>query len=479
MSGNQFDRQIASKLREYTHPVSDNLWHTVEAGIRNDTRGTGFAWFGIALFMLIFTGLVTTTMPHVFESNQPETELSPNQSGITESTHVFQESPEAVQTDQLKVHLGQEGSGNDNSLSETNENIVYPSSDDVAGSSPSIRYSVNAQLNDKNIGASLGTEDRQKQYPNAANPKFLVQRDDETVKISGNVGSHSYHPARNDFTAFSVLKHNFLAALQSDEERLPTATLQKLRTDCYSFDGRQTGRFFVDIYTGGVYPIYQFESKAEFVPGYINARKSTERMRTSYALGMRGGYQLNAKMSILGGLHLTQVNRVFEFYNPSAQEYDTVYTEIKIISGQDTTITIDTSYSLVTGERYKTTYNKYTTLDVPILLGYKFISRNWHIAVQAGPVINILFRQKGDFLAPDGTPVNFSSSNDNAYPAYKSSLGVSLYTGLQVSRRVGFRTYLFAEPYLLYRLKDLTINSYPVSEHQEIIGLSFGLRVKI
>jgi hypothetical protein len=371
------------------------------------------------------------------------------------------------------------GSGKDIPFTETIENTPLAPSAHLDGSDIKESEAVNGHLYANNIGINLETDKRKDHYPDAHIGQLLAQPDNEEAINTGSVGLHNAHTARERFTAFSLLKHNFLAVIQSDNDRLTAATLQKLRTDCYSFDGRQTGRFFIDVYAGGAYPVYQFESKNEFVPGYIQARDSTESMRASFALGLRGGYQLNAKLSVLGGLHLTQINRVFDYYDPSAQEYDTVYTEIKIISGQDTTITIDTSYTLVAGERYKTTYNKYTTLDIPILLGYEFISRNWHVAVQAGPVINIMYRQKGDFLAPDGTPVNFSSDNSNAYPAYKSNIGFSLYTSIQVSRRVGFRTYLFAEPYLLYRLEDLTINSYPVSEHQEIFGLSFGVRVKI
>ena len=245
-------------------------------------------------------------------------------------------------------------------------------------------------------------------------------------------------------------------------------------TDCYAFDKKSSGRFLLEIYTGPTFSLRSLSSKGENVDDYIEARDFTESSQLSWHAGLRVGYEHQSGITGRTGLHYTLVNEVFR------QESRTIRTSIdSIFDSNGDLVRVDTIREI--GTRTKQTQNRYHTIDIPLLIGYRIDNGNWDIGIQAGPVFNIAFNAKGDMIDPATDMAgSFSDESDPAYhPVFMDKIGMSIYAGVYASKRVGNNLWVFAEPHLQYRLKSITLDSYPVDQKQTNIGLSIGIRLKL
>jgi hypothetical protein len=245
-------------------------------------------------------------------------------------------------------------------------------------------------------------------------------------------------------------------------------------TDCYAFGKESAGRFLLEIYTGPAFSLRNLSSRNEDVGDYIAGRDSTESYQLSWLGGLRVGYEHASGLTARTGIQYTLVNEVFR------QESRTSRTTIdSVFDSNNDLIRVDTIFE--TGTRIKQTQNRYHAVDIPLLIGYRIDNGNWDVGIQAGPVFNILFKSKGDMIDPASNEVgSFSDTSDPAYhPVFKDRLGISIYGAVYASKRIGNNLWAFVEPNLLYRLKSITLDSYPVEQKQANIGLSFGLRLKL
>jgi len=264
---------------------------------------------------------------------------------------------------------------------------------------------------------------------------------------------------------------------------LPSSAQRKLpdpAKDCYSFGSRRNkgnGLLFAEVYAGPGFSTRNLTSRAEDVSAYIAQRDSTESSKMTWNAGLRVGYLHRSGVSLRIGAHYTQAIELFDYVNGSWSQWITQLDTI--FDGGGNIVSIDTVLVNQTGKRVKTTHNRYHTIDIPVLLGYQVQQGNWSYGIQAGPVFNITSIKKGDILSPAGDPVSISDDNDMEYPAFKDKLGLSIYASAHLAKRIGYRTWLYAEPYFQKRLSAITLDSYPIDQRQSHIGLSLGLRVTL
>lgn len=89
-------------------------------------------------------------------------------------------------------------------------------------------------------------------------------------------------------------------------------------------------------------------------------------------------------MSVRGGVNFSQINEKFTFNQGNIVQVT------YIINANGDTVG---SYT-TTGSRYKTTINRYRSIDIPIMIGYELGNGKLHANINAGPVINIYSWQK-------------------------------------------------------------------------------------
>ena len=89
-------------------------------------------------------------------------------------------------------------------------------------------------------------------------------------------------------------------------------------------------------------------------------------MEYTFSTGVRLSAVSGFGLAFRTGINYSQISEKFEYFNGSE-----VTTEIVENYGPNGEF-LGTDTIVVTGSRYKTTFNKYRTLDIPILLGYEF-----------------------------------------------------------------------------------------------------------
>ncbi len=209
----------------------------------------------------------------------------------------------------------------------------------------------------------------------------------------------------------------------------------------------------------------------------INSKDSTSNKQLSYSLGFRLTKEIGQNLLVKTGLQYAQINERFDYRNENERTVSTVITIRTITNSNGTTTTIrDTSLVEQIGYRVKTTYNRYRSWDVPVILGYELNGEGWKANINGGAIFNLSSTQQGEFLDTSYRPASFSKSG----PAiFKKKVGVGLYAGLSFIKEISNCTSFFAEPYIRYSLSDRTTNASPFTQRFHTAGILLGIRFKL
>lgn len=258
---------------------------------------------------------------------------------------------------------------------------------------------------------------------------------------------------------------------------IPRMRKPKFKTDihCYKFS-KNTGNLVwsADLYGGpGLSPRTLTDTGAESSV-YTHARKATESSAYTWHAGGRVNLQLRNGLTFATGIEYTQAGDVFDYTDTLATQSTTRIDSFFAADG--TFLYADTNRILVLGTLIKRVHNTYRYLDIPLLAGIEIPLKRSMLMVHAGPVFNIVSRQEGEILDPALHPRNIDSGRADRLPAYRSSLGLSLYIGGGILFPLTQNLSALVEPRLLYRINPVTLEGYPMTEKRHHAGLSLGLR---
>lgn len=204
---------------------------------------------------------------------------------------------------------------------------------------------------------------------------------------------------------------------------------------------------------------------------YVNTREETESNLYAFSGALRLSLVSDKGLALRTGLNYSQINERFSYINGSEEIIETInnYDQAGNIISTDTIVRI--------GTRRKVTQNHYRMLDIPFLLGYELTANKLKVSVNGGAYLNLLFRQKGDFLSPqDLQPVRFDSGDPDAYPAFKQQAGLGWYGSVGFAYQAGHNLQLVVEPHIKVYPKSVTRDQYGVQQRYMTTGLFIGLR---
>ena len=121
------------------------------------------------------------------------------------------------------------------------------------------------------------------------------------------------------------------------------------------------------------------------------------------------------------------------------------------------------------------TYNKYRSLDIPLLLSYEFGNEKLKFAINAGAIINLRSWYSGNTLNDSLAVVPIDSKSSGMY---KQNIGVGLYAGVSIIKPVTNRFDVFLEPHFRYNFSNMS-KTAGYSQRFNAAGLSFGIRYRI
>lgn len=242
---------------------------------------------------------------------------------------------------------------------------------------------------------------------------------------------------------------------------------------CATF-GNGSWSFYLDALVSPDLTFRQLQPRDPEFEEYVNTRKETESNMYAFSGALRLSMVSDNGLAFRTGINYSQINERFSYINGSEEVIETInnYDQEGNIISTDTIIKI--------GTRRKITQNYFRMLDIPFLLGYELTSNKLRISVNGGAYLNLLFRQKGDFLSPDNLqPVRFDSGDPDAFPAFKQQAGLGWYGSVGFAYQAGPNLQLVVEPHFKVFPKSITRDQYGVQQRYTTTGLFIGLRQQL
>lgn len=222
---------------------------------------------------------------------------------------------------------------------------------------------------------------------------------------------------------------------------------------------------YVEVYGG---PDYVFRSLSDTANSvYLQQRKASVKYLFAYSAGIRYTRVFGSGMSFRTGLNYSQINE--QFTSEKGRIIQNVYI---INSNGDTTGTY-----LQSGTLYKTSTNKYKSIDIPISIGYELGNGRIHSNINMGAMINIHSSQKGFVLDKNGTAVDISSDKSTSVYQYKTKAGVSFIGAASIYYKLNDKIHLMAEPYIRLSLSPATKPEISLKEKFHTAGVRLGIRM--
>ena len=468
MSNNQlFDNNIKEQFQDYSPTVHPRIWENIVKE-RKKRKPVGF-WYtffnGRNILLLTVLLLATGSGTYLLLKNSGN-----NNSNSTVNTSKNNIPPSSTNANSEKTSHGNTetiaATANQTPASSSLNNMVAGNGDDNTagnhlfssnGTNKIKIYSPFAQAGENDIVTS--TDKKNRTRPEADN-------DDASTNIrmqSGNLTEQDFYLRRLLFADMEKL---------SSEKK--TAALQRsfvpniFLPGCPSIEKNAAGnKTYIEVYGG---PDMAFRSLSDTGnSAYLQKRRESTKFSSAFSAGIRYTKVFNNGVSIRTGINFSQINEKFTFVQGNLVQITYI-----INANGDTT----GSY-ITTGTRYKTTINKFRTVDVPILVGYEMGNGKFHANINAGVIVNAYSWQKGDVLDTAFRPVSITTGKTNSPYQFKTNIGMGFMVGASLYYKLNEKLHLMAEPYFRYNLSPMSNEKLTFTQKYNTAGVRVGLRLDL
>ncbi len=511
MTDNQFDNFIRAKLHDHSAPVPAGLWDKVNPAKDDDNRKGGillpkkYRW-GLALLLLIgsvtgylifsnpfasqestissaqrntaattsITPTETSSNKNRLNSNNTESNIALQEDHTTESVTETNTQSSGINTTKAKNDLVAEKNNNHQKLIKTNSSETA----NTMGNQVLVKNN-NRKFSPGYIEA-IPTFTKNNGQPTVKSVEISQQSITPENNITTNELSFAYPQTftskleGGNIVSLNRLQYG-LSGWQRDQISSAYAKKFKNVIVCPPFKGGNTD-WFVEVYAT---PELAFKSieNISATPQYLQKKDSSESMRLGYSAGVRLVKPITDNFLVKAGLQYTQINERFTYRTENEVRTTTVISVRTIIRGPGDTLRIaDTSTVQQTGFKNNTIRNRYRSFDIPVTLGYQFGNDNLQFGINAGVVFNISSWYQGVILDSSMLAVPIVKGSNSIY---KNNIGLGLYGGFSILKRVGEDTQLFFEPYFRYNLSGITNEQASFKQRFSLGGLSIGLRYNL
>lgn len=244
----------------------------------------------------------------------------------------------------------------------------------------------------------------------------------------------------------------------------------------------RTGRndLYLEVYAGPDYSIRNFSSAARPI-NYVTQRMSVENNRMGYSVGVRISKSMGERTLMKTGVNYSQINEQMKLVTEKEKRLTQIISiRIVVRAPGDTLRVRDTSYFEQTGTNYRTTYNRFRFVDVPVLFTYEFGNQDRiSFALNAGLVFNIVSFYKGEVLDTSFLPVPITTREGKGVNNWRSNIGYGFYAGLTIQKYVSPNLNAFAEPYIRYNVTPVSQNDSYIQQRYSVFGLQLGVRYNL
>jgi hypothetical protein len=255
---------------------------------------------------------------------------------------------------------------------------------------------------------------------------------------------------------------------KSGKQQLPHFSPVTFLPGCPAIEKDAAGnKKYFEFYAG---PDYAFRSLHDTGnSAYLQQRKQSTKFKSGFSAGVRYTKVFNNSMSVRGGINYSQINEKFTYNQGNIVQVTYILNANGDTVGSYTT----------TGSRFKTTINRYRSIDIPLVVGYELGNGKLHANINAGAIVNIYSWQKGDVLDASGKPVNITTGKSSSPYQFKTNAGVGFIGAVSVYYKLNDKLHIMAEPYFRYNLSQMNKESITLKQKYQTVGLRLGIRLDL
>lgn len=468
INNQQFDEHIKEQFSNYAPDVHPRIWENIIAE-RQRRKPVGF-WFTLfsnknrlmllGLLIAISTGATWLYMNDGFTGTNTKT--------ASEKNNATDKNKQDLHKNQLP--------GNNNAADQAGTASVLNTNNTVAANNTSIN-------NDLSLSAPGGIK-TSIYSPLASDEQTTIVNNDlvsNKKRVTGlgsvlniNTQSPDLGDDDNGLTGGTLLGRltfnaEKIAAARKKKDPLPLSFNPIIYLPgCPSIERDAAGnKKYIEIYGG---PDYVFRTLSDTGNSmYLQKRKESTKFKSGFSAGIRYTRVFSNSMSVRGGVNYSQINEKFTFSQGNLVQITYI-----INANGDTT----GSY-MTTGTRYKTTINKYRSIDVPIVVGYELGNGKLHANINAGAVVNVYSWQKGEVLDTALNPVSITTGKGSSPYQFKTNAGVGFIGAVSVYYKLTDRIHVMAEPYFRYNFTPMNKESITLKQKYHTAGLRLGVRLDL
>ena len=492
MTDKLFDDFFKKKLEDHDSGAPMHVWEKVRRELHEDDDDKGIIWWRnplwlIALFLFIgggtAIGIAGSKNNWFGKPTVAATSVDNESSDKTKNANAANELIPSTET----IKENKTTTGNDNASINTN-NII--SSND--------NKSLNTITSGNNDGTFTATTIDAHQLPAGTraairkakhNKQNLLQQSSDNadpiaaVTFKNIDDNYKTGNSNNDISlllAQGVSKTSMKSLLESQKLKAAIPFNPQAFTGCPTIGPPQRNDLYIEVY-GSPDNASRNISGTSFTPAnYIDKRKDAEKSQVGFSAGIRIAKNLGERLLVKTGINYSQINETLKYLNEKDVRIITVITTRTVTSGGQTITISDTTSVTQVGTSYNTFYNRYRTLDIPLIFSYELgNSRNFSVGINAGAIINIKSWYSGHIIDTNLQPVKINTVNTLGVNAWRKNIGLGLYASLSIYKRINDKMQLFFEPYTRINLNPVTVSQTVVKQKYTTSGLQIGLRYNL
>jgi hypothetical protein len=472
MNNNQlFDEHIKEQFSNYAPDVPPRIWENIIAE-REKRRPVGF-WF--TLFngrnILLFLGLLLAGGSGAWllfkksptpTNNEKNTAQSPVERNKLTSADPSSSS-ENKNNNLVTVTDPTTGAGTTSILNEQNNTIANnPSRELITGKTAAVTA---IRIYSPSLPSSVNDDPAKHNKKGAGFTSSLNKNNVETG--DAEVGYDNI-PVQGTLLSRLIYGAQLITATKKQTEELKTRSPFGFLPGCPAFEKDAAGnKKYFEFYAGPDFAIRSLSDTGN--SAYLQKRKESSKVSFAYSAGVRYTKVFNNSMSLSTGINYSQINEKFTFVQGNLVQV----TYIINANG-------DTTGSYITrGTRYKTTHNKYRSIDIPLLVGYEMGNGRLHANIHAGVVMNVYSWQKGEVLDTTYQPVTITTGKGSSPYQFKTNAGLGFMGGASVFYKLNDNLHVMAEPYFRYNFAPMNTDNLTLKQKYSTVGLRLGVRVDL
>ncbi len=441
---NNIDQLFSSKLKDKTEVAPMHLWPDIQEAISPEPKKEKrFLWFGLFGFLLLVSSSLIVYAIYAQASTSLTTQKVPKEP-----------LPQKTRSIQAATHQ---------------QNQLAPTEIAQTNSNQKVEKSTIQTTLQKHAKKSLSG-------PSKINASFLIQNTRKHSFVVPNLSNQLTTSSSIEFVSKSKRESHITPLLHQQEVPLLSQIEVKLpknnivstppEKECAGSRVIKVPKsIFVDAYVSPVFSNTFFAAKTPEAVNYAKLRDSTEGDKVGVLLGARVGYIHESGISLRAGVAYQQIRTNFK--------YDVEQDEKMIIQifrdDNGNIIGRDTTFEF--GRRHISLTNKYSTIDIPVSIGYISMKNKVQIGLHVGAILNLNFRQSGTYLNQETLVTKFSDKK-----IFARSMGTSFFGAVELQYLLADQWGIFVEPQVRFYPKSLTSKGHPIKQNVATFNMLTGIK---